>query len=218
MRAFLITGIALLACAFLSAPARAATETEDKIASCAGIINRINRLVCYDELATSLGFVPPDQVNREAQILETYGFWEVTKRRNAAGENIIYLKNDSVEDVTSRTGIHRTPTLVVKCKSGQTDVYLDWKTRLIPRHSSWASSMSLQMQLDAEPKQTVNWELSTDRHALFVPDPVEFIKSMRQHERLVLHISPPHDSAQTIVHDISGLNMVLELLVQNCYK
>lgn len=189
----------------------------DVVKTCAAMKSRISRLTCYDELASRMGYVPEEQAAREGEILDKYGFWEVTKRRNAAGEEVIYLKNDATEDVISRSGAARRPTLVIKCKSGNTDVYLDWKTQITP-YRVGAKTFPIALQLGTDDKQVMDWELSTDGNALFTPDSVEFVKQMRKNDRLILQLTPPNDLAQTVVHDISGLNSVLGLLVAQCYN
>lgn len=201
-------------------PAQTSAKVKDvnkAIKQCSEIIGRVNRLICYDDLAKEQGHIPPDKVNREKTVLETYGFWEVTKKRNAAGEDIIYLKNDAVEYVVSQLGIKRKPTFVIKCKHGKTEAYIDWKSKIMPRNYSGYTKMSVFYKIDSAAFRQVSWELSTDKQAIFVPNPVEFVKEMHKKDKIVFEITPPHDVAQTIVHDISGLSEVLKILVDKCY-
>lgn len=193
-------------------------ELDEGMQQCAETLARIERLICYDELAQKMGYTLPEKAEREEDILETFGFWEVTKRRTAAGEYITYLKNDTVEDVISQSGIRRKPTLVIKCKHGHTDVYLDWKSRLLPQYTGGTLKQPLMYQMDASEQINSNWELSTDRQAIFAPDPIEFVKALKKHDRLIFYITPQHDIAQTLVHDITGLNSALEVLVRECYN
>ncbi len=217
--------LAALMMIFLSPQAFAKTDgqkpdinVDKRLKQCSEIMGRVNRLLCYDELAKALGYVTPSQKDREETVLENYGFWEVVKKRNAAGEEIIYLKNDAVEDVISQSGLKRRPTFVIKCKHGKTEAYLDWKTRLLPRNYGGASrALSVMSQLGSEERVEIFWELSTDRNALFAPEPVELIKKMREHDKMVFQVTPPYDNVQIVVHDISGINKVLKILVDECY-
>lgn len=73
-------------------------------------------------------------------------------------------------------------------------------------------------QMGTEPRYRENWDMSTDLQAAFVPDAIEFIRDLRQHNRLVLNFTPTGESLQTIVHELSGMNDALRLLVELCYQ
>ncbi len=215
-----LVGFALAGTPAYAAPDQVSvTSIDNEIQQCSQIKGRIKRLTCYDEIAKKLGYKSPDAQSREAEILDNYGFWEVTKRRNAAGEEIIYLRNDSVEAITSKSGMKRHPTLTITCKHGTTNIYLDWKVGLQSRaRVDGFSRHDLSYQFGADARRVVTWDLSTDRQALFAPNPVAFIKEMRDHDRIIFYLTPHYDIAQTIVHDISGLNTVLQILVDECYN
>lgn len=205
---------------FCSAPAHAAAEidVEQGLQECSEIAGRVERLICYDDLAQQLGFLAAEKVDREENILGKYGFWEVTKKKNATGEEIYYLKNDAAEEVTLQSGLKRIPTFIITCKHGRTDAYLDWKSRLNDSYLSIYSKLPVNYQFDSGERRQSGWELSTDRQAAFVPDAVEFIKEMRHHEQMFLFFTPMHESTQTVVHDITGLDNVLQILVDKCYN
>lgn len=204
-----------------SLPARAEEEKVDpreEMPKCAEIVGRIERLICFDDLAKRMGFITEEQAAREEKILEKYGFWEVTKRKTATGEEVIYLKNNAAEEVKLQSGMRRLPTLVLMCKHGRTEAYVDWKSRLSPYYLGGFSKIGLVYQLDAGERHQASWDLSTDRQAAFAPEPTEFIKEMRKHEKLIMQMTPHNEIAQTLVFDISGLEKVLEILVKACYN
>lgn len=212
---------AAIAFTLLAAPCARAEEKIDvleEIQKCAQIVGRIERLICFDEASKRMGFLTEEQAAREEKILEKYGFWEVTKRKTATGEEIIYLKNNAAEEVKLQSGMRRLPTFVIMCKHGRTDTYLDWKSRLSPYYLGGFSKMTVVYQIDSGERRQATWDLSTDRQAAFVPEPMEFIKELRKHEKLILQITPMQELAQTIVFDISGLDKVLEILVSSCYN
>ncbi len=197
---------------------------ERQIEICSMTTSRVTRLICYDDLASRLGYVTPEIAQREEEILERYGFWEVTRRMSAAGEQIYYLKNDAAEYVVSRSGTRRKPTFMISCRNGETEAYLDWKDELLrtvfasrgARNTPYRIEMIYQM--GTEPRYRENWDMSTDLQAAFVPDAIEFIRDLRQHNRLVLNFTPTGESLQTIVHELSGMNDALRLLVELCYQ
>ena len=192
-------------------------DLEDEIKTCSETAGRISRLICYDNLSQHLGFIPPEEADREEIILATYGFWEATKKRNQAGEEIYYLKNDSVEDIMSRSGMKRKATLIVQCKYGVTDLYLDWKSRLLPLGQNNKNSMVVTYQFDGKRRKAAEWELSTDRNALFVPEPIPFLRNLQHFRRFVVTVTPHNEPTQIIVHEIDGLEDALGLIVRECY-
>lgn len=198
----------------------AQTETgiERDIQHCAQIKSRTERLICYDALALKIGIMPASKAEREQEIIEKYGFWTVTKRRSAAGETIIYLKNSTVEEVEGDAGLRRNPELVIMCRSGKTDVYIDWKSSLSRWESNFAGHMLVTIQFGNGREESVNWELSTDKRALFVPEPVEFVKKLRLNKQVILKLLPPQKVLQTLVYDLSETDAALETLVENCYR
>ncbi len=220
-RFFLATLAFMLAFPFFCA---FAADTEEKfdlkneVRKCAEIVGRIERLICFDEASKKAGFMTVEQAAREEKIVEKYGFWEVTRRKTTTGEEVMYLKNNAAEDVKLQSGMKRLPTFVIMCKHGRTDAYLDWKSRLSPYYLGGFSKIQVVFQLDAGERRLTTWELSTDRQAAFIPEPMDFIKDLRKHEKLILQITPMHELAQTILFDVSGLEKVLDILVENCYN
>ena len=196
----------------------ASYEVGQEIRICAETVNRVDRLLCYDDVAKSLGFIAPDRAEREEIILEKVGFWEAAQKRNAAGELIIYLRNNSIEPVVSMSGTTRYPQLIITCKHGQTEVYIDWKKRITFTRHTHVMMYPIVYQFDALERIGDTWELSTDRQALFAPDAVNFVKQLRQHNKFIYEMTPYGDSVHVVVHDISGLNTVLKILVEKCYN
>lgn len=192
-------------------------DLQDAIKACSETAGRIARLICHDQLSQELGFVPPEEADREEIILATYGFWEATKKRNQAGEEIFYLKNDSVEDIISRSGLKRKATLIVQCKYGVTDLYLDWKSRLLPLGQTNKNTVVVTYQFDGKRRKAAEWELSTDRNALFVPEPIPFLRNLQHYSRFVITVTPHNEPTQIIVHEINGLEDALGLIVRECY-
>ncbi|MCB9989777.1 MAG: hypothetical protein H6867_00165 [Rhodospirillales bacterium] len=193
--------------------------TEEKLQTCTRFKNRIERLFCYDSLAGSAGLLAPEKAEKEKEILEKYGFWEVIKRRSSAGDNIMYLKNHAIEEIVDTSGLRRRPELVIMCRSGKTDVYIDWKATL----TEWQAAdvlmvMPVTVQFDNGRESLMEWEISTDKRAVFSSQPVDFVKKLRTNQQAIFKLVPPNNTVQTLVYDLSGINVVLELLVEHCYK
>jgi len=188
-----------------------------KIFECAETEGRINRLGCFDNLSEELGFITPEVAQMETTILETYGFWEVTKKQSAAGEDLIFLKTESVKPVVSNSGLSRRVPLILKCSRGQTDVYIDWGAKIHPRSIS-VSKMMLEYQMDMDTGLQEAWEISLDQRALFSPNPIAFIKQLQAKNSIVFNIIPEYEQPQTIIFETRGLNEALKILIRDCYN
>jgi len=209
----------IITLAFPSFRAIAAEEFDpETFRKCAETVNRIARLMCYDEVANAIGLMNEEKQEREEKILKKYGFWEVTKRKTASGEEVIYLKNNAAEEAKLTSGVARVATFVIMCKHGRTDAYIDWKSQLVPHSFGGVSTIGVVYQIDSGERKSQNWELSTDRQAAFSPDAVSFIKELRKKDKLIMQITPMYEATQTLVHEIAGLEEVLNLLVDSCYN
>jgi hypothetical protein len=188
-----------------------------KIFECAETEGRVNRLGCFDDLSEELGFISPEVAQLEATVLEVYGFWEVTKKQSEAGEDLIFLKTESVKPVVSNSGLSRRVPLMLKCSRGQTDVYIDWGAKLYPRSIS-VTKMMIEYQMDMDTGLQEAWEVSLDQRALFSPNPIAFIKQLQAKNSIVCNIIPEYEQPQTIVFETRGLNEALKILIRDCYN
>lgn len=194
-------------------------DIPSRIEECVNINDRVRRLVCYDNLAKELGLITEETAESTEELLHTAGFWEFIKKRGIAGDETFYLKNKTIEPIVSSAGIDRYPTLNLRCRLGTTNVFLDWGNQFdVTINQRKVFLLDFEYQFDSEPAKIAKWEISTDRRALFSPQPVDFVKEMRQHERLVIDIAPPQEVARTLVFDLRGINEVLKVLVKECYN
>lgn len=193
-------------------------DVREQIKSCAPIESMADRLICYDTIVQKLQILSSeDFLERESKLRED-GFWEASKKRSPSGHDIVYLKNKTSTTALSSSGGRYNPVLTIICQHADTDVYIDWQRSIKVPPKQGVFSFSLQYQLDSGDRKDDNWELSTDRRALFSPDPVSLIKEMRQHKKLVLFIAVPGEPSETLVYDLSGINDMLGLLVKECYN
>jgi hypothetical protein len=187
----------------------------DKVGTCVDVSDSILRLQCYDKMAAEMGMIAPDKTERQEQKLATFGFWKVLSSQNALGEELTYLKIYSNAPVKTMSGIKKEPEFVIRCKLKKTDVYLDWKGPLSPPHKE---KMFLSYKIDELPKVSTDWELSLDKFAAFSPEPIEFVRSLKDKKNLLFEFTPLNETVKTVAFTLDGLDNALDMLVQRCYN
>ena len=201
-----------------SAPDAAKIDTAIK--NCAETEDRFFRLMCYDKISQDLGYMDSDKVAREGQVIKKIGFWEISKKTTGTGDNVIYLRLKSSLPAISPTGGRRYPRIILECSHARTQVYLDWDRKLITGSYGTGGVITLgfKYQFDDDPSEEAKWEISTDKKALFATDPVDFVKRMRQHEKMIMQIASAGDPVASLIFDMRGINEALGILVKECYN
>lgn len=192
-------------------------EEMDPLQKCAQISLRTDRLICYDDLAKAKGYITDETFFREEQNVANFGFWEITKRYNEIGQEITYMKLESNEPTKTRSGLSLRPVFFIRCTTGETDVYIDWKDSLIkPWHHEKKHYVSY--KIDNDDMVTDTWDLAVDKQAVFAPDPIEFVKMLKNKKRMVVRITPADDAMHTLVFTLDDIDKGLDVLVDRCYN
>lgn len=188
-----------------------------RIQVCATDPSLASRMVCYDEIARDYGYKTSEDIKTQEEKVGDHGFWRIVKKLNEMGDEVIYLKVDSVEPVVTRAGTRRTPTFTIRCVGGKTDAYIDWKAALAD-YKVFIQKQQVSYKIDGSSLIDQDWELSQDNHAAFAPDPIEFIKKLTGRSKLALIITPYTDKSATLIFPLQGLPTALNVLVERCYN
>lgn len=175
------------------------------------------RLVCYDDVARDMNLISAQAAQSNKESIEKQGFWNITRRVNSLGENVTTLTVNSTEPVTSRTGARLQPTFNIRCRSQNTDVFLDWQSPLNAQRV-YISEQEITYKIDDDPLYNALWELSQDNHAAFAKRPVEFVRNLRGKQQLVLMVTPHGGRSATMIFPLAGLDSALDVLVEHCYN
>ena len=190
---------------------------EKRVSECAVLEDRILRLKCYDELAVANGFMNADRLEDEKETLGKYGLWNISKRRDASGEDHIYLKLPADQQIETLTGIKKTPEFIIKCRTQNTEAYLDWKGPLVGSRY-YLKGFYVVVRVGNEEETHEDWELSHDKFAAFHPRPIEFVRELKKAHRLALRLNPQNDTVRVITFKLEGLNDALDVIIKNCYN
>lgn len=187
-------------------PISAIADTKKEIAECAAKDKDGERLVCYDNLAKSLGVDKPF-----TKVTKGKGKWIVSKEISPIDDSVnVVLTLNANELVTS--GYNQVePTLVLRCAENTTNAYLVWglylgldKTKMLTR-------------LDKQEALISWWSISTDNKAVFVRgSDIQFIKKLMNHEKLLAQITPYGESPVIATFDIGGLSEAIKPLRKAC--
>jgi len=195
----IISSIRLLAAAACLLPLglNAQDVPPDDFFACAAIYDDRDRIDCYDQLAGSLVDEAPAGVTSSSVTptgfartgVRGVGRWEVsveTDSDNRATAVTVTVAADS-EDSQSDEPI----TLVMRCRDGNTDLYIGWQDYL-------GNEASVQTRVGDQNPVTQKWNLSASHQSSFFPEsPIEFISQLLETDRLVAQVSPYRASPLT---------------------
>jgi len=108
-----------------------------------------------------------------------------------------------------------TPTLVIRCKEGQTSAYVIVGMPAQPELGSYGS-YGVRLRIDDGSPIQERWTESTDQKGLFSPSPKEFAKLVANAYSLMFEFTPFQSSPATAHFNVSGLNKLLDNVATPC--
>jgi len=189
---------------FTSSVAFAGTQTE--VAKCAAKGSDASRLICYDNLAKSLGVDKP-----KTKISTGKGKWIVREDKSAIDDTInVYLSISSNKPIRSGYNTVR-PTLYVRCAENKTNIFLTWNLYL------GIDETTMLTRFDKQKANTRSWSISTDNKAVFIRgSDINFAKQLMKHDKLLTQITPYSESPVMATFDIRGLSEAIKPLRKAC--
>jgi len=141
---------------------------------------------------------------------ETAPTWQLNTTTNPAdGSTTVVLYREAMEVRAHSTA--RDPILYVRCKSGATELYIDWHD-YIP-----GATHQVTTRLDRSPTQARMWNLSRSNVATFYPDsPVDFLQALMEANRLYAEATPYNTAPVTALFDMTGLADAIGPLRAEC--
>ncbi|MDO6459635.1 type VI secretion system-associated protein TagO [Granulosicoccaceae sp. 1_MG-2023] len=195
-----------ISCAFFAVSSNVFAAIENDLSRCAQTDGALARLECYDQLAKKHELNKPQPASGDDG--SSIGAWETTHKVNPIDdtETVVLTQSSSSE----RTRYGRAPTLVIRCKSNKTEMYVNWADYL-------GSKARVLERLDKETAQTSAWSLSTDHRATFYPgSPIRRLKQMADGSTYVLQVTPYNESPVTAIFDMNALSEALTPLRKAC--
>jgi len=184
-------------------------EIEAEIAACACVTSTSERLNCYDTLAMRLGASSALAETSSGKWLKTVSIDPLDDSKKVS----LVLTAES-----GRSSWGDQVRLVIRCDSGELDVYIDWQDYLggsgdYYHRVTWR--IGVQAQVDDL------WSYSTDHKAAFYRDDPDldvhgFILQLMSADRFVAQTTPYMEDPITAVFDTTGLSNVVSELLEAC--
>ena len=205
-----------------------------EVVSCSKVDSDENRLNCYDNLTVSFSNTENDKLDayRAAAFTDPYVF-------NTGGEDLGVLREDSetprqdagqwlVRDDVGPLDDSRTVTLrlisdtgrsvygdpvslVLRCRSGELDAYINWKSYIAEDYPR------VTYRVGNSEAETKTWINSSDNRATFFRGNEQiFIEELVRSRKFVAQVTPYNESPITATFDLHGLNAAIRPLRASC--
>jgi len=190
-----------------------AAEVDTDIAKCATVKGDLDRLACFDDLATRHKLDGPQPIPVETQ---GTGKWRVSRDKNPVDDSETVTAMLTADDVKSRWG--EPISLVARCKSNKTEVYIVWNDYLGDDSNDVYSDWKLvTVRIGNGKAQEQRWGLSTDSKATFAPDWAgALLKSMLSASDFLAQTTPYNESPVTAVFDTRGMSEAISPIASVC--
>jgi len=181
------------------------TPIKKEIAKCAGKEGDASRLICYDDLAKSIG------VDKPKVITKSKGKWVVSESKSPIDDSItVTMMLDASDTIINPYGQFTRPTLILRCSENKTNAFISWDMFL------GTNNIRVLNRIDKQKAKTRSWYISTDNKAIFAPKNIAFIKSLFGHEKLLQQLTPYGESPKTTSFEIGGLKEAIKPLRKAC--
>lgn len=195
-------------------------EIHERIKRCAAIQELSIRMSCYDDYSVELGYITPDRAKADVKKLENIGVWQITQSDDGHGHVQTQLRSESLNKIPTTRGFERHVSLIIRCVPGRTEAMIDWKSPVDYGRAN-AAEKKMFVNYNTESTATVaeEWDVSTDKLALFSPDAIAFGRHIMNKKQLTFSFGTKGNStSNTARFNIEGIETALDEIVKACYN
>lgn len=143
------------------------------------------------------------------------GQWQVETDKSAMDDSpTVVLSVRANAASADRLGKTIRPTLSIRCKENDTDVFINWQQFLTTGGSD--DGTSVQYRIDAARAVTAPWSISTDFTATFSRNSVQLARKLATGRRLVVRTTPYGEDPVEASFNLDGLAPLLPRVAQAC--
>lgn len=141
---------------------------------------------------------------------QTSGPWTVSEETNPLDDTkTVALMNEAQSGLTS---LGNRPTLILRCRSNETEVYINWDEYL------GSDRPVVTYRIGEASEQQRRWNPSTDDDATFYPgNHIALIKQLMKVDRFVARVQPYDESPVTAVFKMGNLQEQITPLREACH-
>lgn len=204
------------------------SDISKSLPECAKIKSDKIRLNCFDDFTRSLENFRKSSAKTLDSLLKTLeqlsktnklsttgpidpenGYWQVSEDIDPIDDSKTTLLYVQAESVVSRFG--QTPTLAIKCKGPELNLYINWSTYI-------GREKLVEIRFDKEKSEKRLWELSTDGQATFYPSNYlwNLLERLKNAKKLAAKITPSNSNSITEVFKIEGISNTIKIIHQAC--
>jgi len=125
------------------------------------------------------------------------GAWRVSVETNPLDDTLTYFAS-----LEASSPARDAPSLSVRCKSGELDVYISWEDFL------GTDSQRVTFRFGKQAAESSYWSISSDNTATFATNPKGFLRRLKYVESAVAQTTPYNDSPVTAVFNLEGIQAV----------
>ena len=130
------------------------------------------------------------------------------------GSKAITLILPAEQEGSTSTARNNFAHLYIRCKSRQTDVYMD--ATLLSADADVNGDYKVRIRLDDGPFFSQSWQQSTQHNLLFATNAVAFARILAASKRLTVEFAPSGSGRVLSRFDLSGLSGVLGKVADAC--
>lgn len=122
----------------------------------------------------------------------------------------VYISTEAINPIKGKFGRDVTPQLWIRCMENKTEAFVTMYMFISTQ------DVSVIHRIDSNKAITTKWSTSTDHKAIFSKNNIKFIKSLFNHDNLLIRVTPYGESPRDIEFNISGLEDIIEPLQKAC--
>lgn len=190
----------------VAAPPQSTAVTLDAKAlmKCAAETNTVNRLSCFDDFAKANNLAPSSRDTTTSAGSK----WRTSTDKDPLTDKSVHYAILNADEGRGRFGDQIS--LIIRCKSGKTDAYINWNTFL------GSDGLSVTSRIDKTSASTSYWSISTDHKASFMPAPAATLKRFEGASSFVVNLTPYSESPITAIFDVTGANDAFKDIRRDC--
>lgn len=180
------------------------TRDNQALMKCASEGNEIKRLECFDEFTRRNNLAPTLKITNKS----LRGRWRTFSQNDPLTDRSVHYATFDASDGKGRFG--EAVQLIVRCKSGETEAFINWNTFL------GTDSISVTDRIDKSPAKKSSWGISTDRKASFMPNALSTAIKFIESSSYVANLTPYGENPITAIFSIGGAKEAFADIRRDC--